>query len=126
METTYIQAVTALINDEQSVDSVLANLQSVLKRRGHERLYARVLAGVVKQLEQQSINNALKVTVAKESDVESNSVRALVKKLEAENASVITNIDETLIGGVKVVYQHRQIDHTFKTALRQIYERVTI
>lgn len=126
MKDTYIQAVTTLLADNQSVDDVLTNLQAVLKKRGHERLYDSILKGVVTKLEQQSAKDSVKVAVATATDSQAIAVRELLKELEAVNASVLLTIDPTLIGGAKATYQNRQIDQTFKTALRHLYERVAV
>lgn len=121
----YVEAVTLCITDGQSVDQVLANLQSVLARRGHERLYNAILRGVQKELEQQQLAAAVMVTVARDADAESPLVRELIAQLNAETAPVIVTVDSTLIGGAQVTYQHQNLDHTYKTALRHLYERVT-
>lgn len=125
MKDSYIQAVVALIADGQSVETVLANLQTVLETRGHHRLYAAILAGVVTILEQRTEQDSVAVVVAHEADATSQAVQEILTALCATEAPRLLTIDPTLIGGAKAVYQNRHIDQTYKTALRHLYERVT-
>lgn len=124
MKDTYIQAVAMLLADNQSIETVLQNLQAVLKNRGHERLYSDILVGVAKELEKKEIDNAVTVAVANQSDISSSAVAAAVKMLDGEGATPRTQVDSTLIGGVKVTYKNRQIDQTYKATLRHLYEQV--
>jgi F0F1-type ATP synthase delta subunit len=129
MQKNYITAVTNLIATGKPVEMVLENLQSVMKRKGHFALYSKVLRGVSNKLAVIEKNIAPTITVAKPDDANTDQVQAALTKLEGGLASLKVPsqrivVDPTIIGGAIVVYKHLQIDMSYKSKLKKLYQSV--
>jgi F0F1-type ATP synthase delta subunit len=121
MKKHYIQATIDLILAGTNPQVVLEGLHASMKKKGHERLYASVLRGVVRILESKDVNTA-KVSVASEADVEkfAAEIKEMLTTLGSEGDHTVV-IDKTLIGGVVAKYNNIVIDRSYKTALTNLY-----
>jgi len=125
MKDIYVQAVVANLEAGMQPEVVLTNLKTVLKRRGHTRLYGDVVKSVAITLEQNAKADAVTVVVSTLSTGESTQVQKLIAELGATEAVRNVVVDPTIIGGAKVSYQSRQLDATHKSALYSLYESIT-
>lgn len=118
----YSEAVVSLLASGQPVDEVLPRLRTLLEKRGHERLYPRILATVTARLT--DTKDAPVVKVSKASDAKAALVTALLTELGAAAAAPVVVVDETLVGGAVVRVGHQEIDASYKTLLRRLYQTV--
>lgn len=125
MKNHYIKATLEMIQHGTEVEVVVEGLQKTMNDKGHIRLYASVLRGVLRVLETKTETETV-VVVAKESDVEKNADR-IKKSLAVIEAGedFSAEIDETIIGGVIVKDKHTIIDHSYKTVLTNLYRSAT-
>jgi len=64
------------------------------------------------------------VVVANANDVKSELVKNALLKLQADTENFTTEIDESIIGGAVISYQHQMIDQSYKTKLKNLYQSV--
>jgi|GEM_PF-946737 len=122
MKNHYINATLSLIQTGSDPQSVLDGLLKSMQSKGHERLYASVLRGVVRVLETKKDSTQATVVVAKEADVEkyASVIKETLTSLDA-GSDFSTKIDETIVGGVIVKSNNTVVDRSFKTALTNLY-----
>jgi F0F1-type ATP synthase delta subunit len=120
----YRTAVLELITAGHKPAEVVSGLRKVLARRRHEGLYLSILRSVVKYLSVTQSAKVPQVTLAKENH-ETTYKKAIKRHLTTLSAPADyhTVIDETIVGGVVVEYQHQRIDASYKRALKTIFER---
>ncbi|HMO78112.1 MAG TPA: F0F1 ATP synthase subunit delta [Candidatus Paceibacterota bacterium] len=124
MKNTYIKAAFALLKAGQSVDLVLQNMKQVMMKKGHGALYVGVLRGLALKIEQHDFSALPNVVVAKEKDLALGKINALLTELGSATEKFTTTIDPTIVGGVKVSYQHRLVDQSYKTKLKNLYQAI--
>lgn len=126
MKNHYIQAVLELIHQGKNPDDVISGLAKLLKAKGHESLFASVLAGVLRELESKSERAGGTVTVAKTAD-EQNHVELIKRALTSMGGdeSYTLKEDDTLIGGFIAEVNNTVHDESHKTALVNLYRRLT-
>lgn len=126
MKDHYIQAILEMLKKGTDVHTVLQGFSSVLKRRGHERLHASVLRGVLRMLAYKTAQTGTTVTVAHEAALTSqkDAIAAAIRELGGGTA-YSTIIDATIIGGVIVEHNNTRIDTSYKSQLVQLYLKVT-
>ncbi len=122
MKNHYINATLSLIQSGSDPQSVLDGLLKSMQSKGHERLYASVLRGVVRVLETKKDSAQATVVVAKEADVAkyASVITETLTSLDA-GSDFSTKIDETIVGGVIVKNNNTVVDRSFKTALTNLY-----
>jgi len=122
MKNHYINATLSLIQTGSDPQSVLDGLLKSMQSKGHGRLYASVLRGVVRVLETKKDSTQATVVVAKEADVEkyASVIKETLTSLDA-GSDFSTKIDETIVGGVIVKSNNTVVDRSFKTALTNLY-----
>ena len=122
MKNHYINATLSLIQSGSDPQSVLDGLLKSMQSKGHERLYASVLRGVVRVLETKKDSTQATVVVAKEADVAkyASVITETLTSLDA-GSDFSTKIDETIVGGVIVKSNNTVVDRSFKTALTNLY-----
>jgi len=125
MKKHYIQATIDLILSGTDPQVVLKGLYGSMEKKGHARLYASVLRGVVRILESKSINAAI-VSVATETDTKkfASEIKEMLTTLGVEGEHTIV-VDKTLIGGAVAKYNNTVIDRSYKTALTNLYRATT-
>ena len=125
MKQTYTAAILDLIDQGIPVDDVLRDVQAVMARRGHTRLYAQVLRTVARMLSARAARAGVTVAIARSSDAEVHA--AAIKEAVAALASegtYTTTVDPTLIGGFVARSRDRIIDASYKTALLRLYRSI--
>jgi F0F1-type ATP synthase delta subunit len=126
MKNHYIQATLEMIQSGIETEKVFEGLKKTMQDKGHIRLYASVLRGVLRVLETKQDVAIASVTVAKDADVLKyiDVIKTTLGSLNAgENFS--TKIDETIIGGVIVKNNNTIVDRSYKTALTNLYRSST-
>lgn len=125
MKNDYIKAVLELLAAGKDTQAVLQGLQKTLTQKGHMRLYAAVLRGVVRDLESGNAHKSI-VYVASEADIQSEAVQ-ITEALQTLGVTdePQTLIDSTIIGGVVVKNGTTVLDHSYKTALTNLYRAIT-
>ncbi len=125
MKDNYITAVLEKIKTGDSLDKIIKGLQSTLKERGHQRLYAPILRGVLKVLEATGTN---KITVVVPNDNVYEKELAKIKEALAELAATgepEVVIDPTIVGGWLVEANNKILDKSYKTKLVNLYRALT-
>ena len=110
---------------EKGVDVALANLKSLLERRGLMQFYPRILRGLVNRFEKEE-RKTPKVIFAREKDKAT--FEKEVSKLLKEHLGVLdyeTRIDPQIIGGFVIEGTDVRIDQSFKKELLNAYQRLT-
>lgn len=124
MKATYVTALTELILAGVPAKTALDRVRSHMERREHLGLWRRVLSEshrilTVKLRQQEPV-----VTVAKESDCSGSDIKAALAALGAENKPRC-DVDDTLIGGFVVEYQHQRTNNSYKRHLVRLYRSIT-
>ena len=115
-----------MIQSETAVEAVFEGLQKSMQKKGHMRLYASVLRGVLRILETKKDVAIATVVVANSADVQkyADTIKATLTSIEA-GEDFSTEIDETIIGGVIVKANNTIVDQSYKTALTNLYRLTT-
>lgn len=124
MKHTYIKAGFELLAAGQSADLVLQNLKAVMDQKGHASLWAGVLRGLVLKIEQENLKALPNVVVAKEKDLVTAKIEQILQSLGSEKKDFTTTVDPTIVGGMKVTYNYRLVDQSYKTKLRNLYQAI--
>lgn len=126
MKAKYVQAVKELFASGQKTDVVLGNLRTVLQKKGHERLYRSILLALLQDLEQIQGQETSRVTVASEKTLK-NQKQAIEKAIKNLGGTdqYETATDGNLIGGFIVEAGEQRLDMSYKTALLQLYRKIT-
>ena len=122
MKDTYVTAVLELLNEGTEPKTVFLNLTDVMEKRGHSSLLPSVLATLLSSFEQTEKNNTPTVIVASLKDAETTEVKAALKNLGAGAGTPTVIVDETIIGGAQVMFNHKMIDQSYKTQLHTLYK----
>lgn len=128
MKTEYAQAFLQVLKDGMPVETALAGLKRALANKQHEKLLAPILLEVKRVLETDRGVAQAVVTVA--SNTQSAGLRsqidATLKELGVEKDTQVKEVvDETLVGGFVATFDHKEYDHSYKTALKSLYESIT-
>lgn len=102
--------------------AVFAGLSKTLENRGHQKLHASILRGVLRELSASTKSTVPKLILAKKDDAEKlkAEISSALAALDAgENYSL--SIDQTITGGFVLSYNHRAIDNSYKTKLLNWY-----
>jgi F0F1-type ATP synthase delta subunit len=124
MHDLYVTAILESIKAGQKPATVFAGLETVLVRRGHERLLPRIVRSLEREAARATHSDTPTLTVAKASDKDTALVAALMKEMGVEGKLSVV-IDDTIIGGAKLRSGDTQIDATYKTALINLYHTIT-
>lgn len=127
MKKHYITAVTDLLLKGGDVDAVLANLKTVLVRKGHEKLHTSILRGVLTELTVRKDLHTPFVFVASEADI-ARFREAITETLQTLNAPVgemQVTVDDTLIGGYIATHEGKLINRSYKEKLVSLYRSIT-
>lgn len=127
MKENYVQATLELIESGKDIDLVLSGLIDTLKKDGHMKLHSAILKVVLRTIEAQTIALVPVVTLNSEQSKVSltNSIAQAITAIGGNTQEYLTKIDESIIGGFMVEYNHKQIDMSYKTKLSKLYQAVT-
>jgi F0F1-type ATP synthase delta subunit len=106
-------------------EKALQHLDTVLSRRGHEKLRKRILRAAERILTRQSEFQVPTVYVAGDAAAkhERHAIDAALKTLGAKGPHH-TEVDETLIGGFRIVAGGKELDQSYKRQLLTLYRRI--
>lgn len=124
MKDTYVHAMLQLIQSGQPIDKVLANLTKVLSSRGHRKLHGAILSDLMRKLELAQENSLPKVTLAKEGSVSDAEIKAALAKLFVPHDEYRVVYNPNIIGGLIATYQSKQLDQSYQTKLRELYQSI--
>ncbi|MBY0538004.1 F0F1 ATP synthase subunit delta [Patescibacteria group bacterium] len=124
MKDTYVHALLELIQSGQPIDTVLMNLTKVLASRGHSKLHGSILNDLMHALELAQENSLPKVTVAKEGSVSEAEIKAALVKLSVPHDEYKVTYNPNIIGGLIATYQSKQLDQSYQTKLRELYQSI--
>jgi F0F1-type ATP synthase delta subunit len=117
----YSKAVLALAHTGMNVDHAFTQLSSMLKTRGHVRLYPRILRDLEVRATKEAVKSTVVVTLARKSD-ESLLTEELAHALTLLGAtSYELRIDESITGGFIAEARERRIDQSHKHRLLTLY-----
>lgn len=122
MKDTYITATLQLLATGTEPELVFSNLKKVMDIRGESGLLGAVLGGLLKAYEQIEKNTTPTVIVATEKDATSSEVKNALELLGATKITPKIIIDDTIIGGAEVLFNHKLIDLSYKTQLHSLYK----
>jgi F0F1-type ATP synthase delta subunit len=122
----YITAVYELINNGESIDVVLNKLHAVLKKKSHEKLYPRIVRGLLRTFERGLSRSHTTVVLARHKDKErlKTEISNTLEHFHIDT-SFDTEIDETIIGGFTLKQHDRVIDKSYKRQLVALYRSLT-
>lgn len=124
MKDTYVHALLELIQIGQPIDTVLTNLTKVLASRGHSKLHGAILTDVMHKLELAQENSLPKVTLAKEGSVTDAEIKTALAKLSVPHDDYKVVYNPNIIGGLIATYQSKQLDQSYQTKLRELYQSI--
>lgn len=124
MKDNYTQAVLELIEAGSPVDAVLVDMKKVMDRKGHASLYPSVLRSLVQKLESRQVAKMPTVVVSKADSESLKKAPALLAQLGCTDKDFNTVVDPTLVGGLIVSHDHKMIDQSHKTKLRNLYQSI--
>ena len=126
MKKNYIQALLEMINEGKDVTIVLEGLSKTLAAKGHTRLHASVLRGVLRVLETQSSSPATSVAVVSEADAKkfATIISQALHNLGADG-DFVTKVDDSLVGGFVAEHNNVIIDTSYKAKLVSLYRKMT-
>jgi F0F1-type ATP synthase delta subunit len=124
MKRDYTTAFVASIKGGTSVEVALRGLKTAMEKRNHVSLFVPVLRSAVTKLSHEQKYESAVVAVANVADASSAIVVESLKKLGVTEEPIVA-VDDSLIGGAVISYNHRRIDASFKTALVQMYRAIT-
>jgi len=121
MKETYVTAVLELLNEGHEIDTVFSNLKNMMESRGHSGLLPSVLKATLTAYEVAEKNATPMVIVADAQSSDTKEVAAALIALGAITTPSVV-IDDTVIGGAQVVFNHKLIDQSYKTQLHNLYK----
>jgi hypothetical protein len=118
----YVQALHARIQEGHAIESVLKNLDSVLRARGHSRSKASILKALIRKLERTELQEKPVLTLAQEADTPKMLPHA--QHLLESTVSPRIVIDPSIVGGFVLRNQNKQIDTSYKRTLLKLYRTI--
>lgn len=127
MEKHYVQAAIQLLLTGHDPETVLQNMQTVLERKGHGKLYHRILRILCREFKTAQKPYVAQVVIADadKQPILQRDIEQHLKQLDALSTYQLTT-NKKQIGGIKTTFQHRQIDASHKTQLLKIYEQLLV
>ncbi len=126
MKDAYVTAFIKHIQAGKSVDTALTNLKAIMQKKGHGRLLAQVLKAAMRELSAILPRERAVVTYATEVGVDAIKLDTALSAVGyTKDSELETKIDPTIIGGLTVRFKGKQLDASYKRALRDLYTRVT-
>lgn len=121
----YIEAGYTQIAQGKEVGVVLHNVKALLAQKGLLKLYPRVLRGLSEKVSRKNKTESTVLVVARDIDVErhKDEIETALSHIGGSEGYT-TLIDPTVIGGFMVTGRGRRIDHTHKSTLLHVYQKV--
>lgn len=123
MEKKYAKAILELIARGATPAQAVKAMHGVLEEKGREGLLRKIAYATALEGAKQARRNQAVLTVAKEDDVRDAKKEAAQYLEDVEELTVET--DAHLIGGWRLEKEGSVIDTSYKTALLDIYKRIT-
>lgn len=124
-ERIYAEALYGAIASGTKLDVALSRLKGILKGRGHDALYGKILKATEARLAKDEEAGTLQIVLARASD-EKTYKKEIEKIQEALGATHTTiRIDETIAGGYIARTKDREIDASYKKSLLTVYRSLT-
>jgi F0F1-type ATP synthase delta subunit len=124
MKDNYTKAAQELIEAGMPVETVLVDMKKLMVRKGHDSLYLGVLKSLVQQLELSQKTSIPTVVVSKSDSEALKNAPVLLAELGCVEKEFNTVVDPTLVGGLIVSHNHKMIDQSHKTKLRNLYQSI--
>ncbi len=124
MKDTYVHAMLELIQAGQPIETVLANLKKVLASRGHLKLQASILNSVATKLESVMAVNVPTVVLAHEGAETEVTIKKALALLGAPETEYTISYNPNIIGGLITSYKSKQLDQSYQTKLRDLYQSI--
>lgn len=123
----YAQSVLELLKAGEKPEKVFRGLESVMKTRGHKRLYTRVLSSVARRLSARGNETEPVLVLASINDKRNYSmdIERALGELRTDGKMLKTVEDKTITGGFLLTHQGKLIDKSYKTKLLNWYRRAT-
>jgi len=128
MDRTYAQA---LIEGSQGKDarelSVFAKtFVAYLKSKGHEKLLPKIFRRYEELLAREQKKNTISITLGHEKVLHGHKqdLQEELKKIFGKEVDIETRVDESLIGGYLVEGKGIRIDRSFKSSLKNLYQKM--
>lgn len=123
MEQAYTQATLELLQGGNDPETVLSGLTKTLEAHGHTKLRPRILKKVYVALSELDTNTQADVTVAKKEDLDRFNL-AIEEDISTlgSTGEYRVHLDETIVGGYKVMHNFKLLDKTYKEKLLHIYQ----
>ena len=119
--TDYSVGVMELMSEGMHIDTALLNLMRMLKARGHERLYPKILTLLLRECEKGERSGTVTLVLAQSEDAPLFK-EAIERALGALNApEYTTRIDPTITGGFIIEGGETRIDQSYKRRLLTLY-----
>lgn len=112
----YVEALTSLIASGVPLETILQNTRSVMKQRGHERLYGRLLRHLERVVPTLEAKDQAVLVVAKRDE-------SAVYKETLGIDDVVVKTDHSIIGGYVLTKHNVRQDNSYKTKLLTWYRR---
>jgi F0F1-type ATP synthase delta subunit len=120
----YATALAKNIEEGRELKDVLASLDRVLVKKGHEKLRPRILSELAHRFEGRGADGAV-VIVKDEADRKkfAGAIESALKEVGSEDTSEVA-IDSTIVGGFILKTKDKQIDRSYKRALINLYRNI--
>lgn len=117
----YATAILELIQNGMSEEKAFTGLSRVLRERGHERLYPKILRTLNTSALKYMKRDVVTITVAREEDATlfKENIKEAVLTLEGKETS--TRVSTTITGGFIAENKEKRIDASYKKKLLTLY-----
>lgn len=122
----YSSALFDLLTQKKRGDEIFVSLKSLLKKKGHEKLYTAILKDLSKKMTKSSEQGSVQVIVGRKKDIKDleDSILKAISSLGSKY-EYTTQVDPTIIGGFKIISKNKVIDQSYKKQLLTIYRSLT-
>lgn len=122
----YIEAIHQVIAKGADIDAVLARVLEMLRVRGLEKLYPRILIGLAEKVRRTHHTQVATVRTARQKDVtrHEKAIESALRHINGDG-SYHTVTDPTLIGGFVVMRAGKRVDQSYKSMLLRLYRNST-
>jgi F0F1-type ATP synthase delta subunit len=117
----YSTATIELIRNGMDEHTAFEGLKRVLHKRGHERLYPKILRAMKIATVKHEKRNIITVTVARDEDIEIFKVNIDRAVASLEGKDFETHIDTTITGGFIAESSEGRIDASYEKRLLTLY-----
>lgn len=110
-----------------SPHAAVTAIKKLLEKEGRAALLPRIARAFARFAEREGNKSDMVLTVAREKDERraKSEVKEILASLEAHEATLKTQVDDTIIGGWRLEGRGTLVDHSYKARLLDIYHNVT-